>query len=283
VQAETSLDNFAGYAGSRPVRIGNGAADQLQLDIYGALLDSIYLSNKHGEAISNADWLGVRKVADYVCENWRKPDAGIWEVRNEPVAHLHSRLMCWVAIDRALRLAGKRSLSAPFERWTETRNEMSENIWATFYDEELGYFVRSEGSKKLDGAMLMMPLVRFIAPTDPVWLATLDAIGEHLSDEGLVMRYDVEDGLAGKEGSFAACSFWYVECLARAGRIDAARVVFEQLLAYGNHLDLFAEEFSSRAELLGNFPQALTHLALISAAHCLDRAIEGDGHRQFLV
>jgi len=273
---ETDLGHLAGYAGSQPVRIGNAASSQLQLDIFGALLDSIYLNNKYGEAISHADWVGVCRVVDFVCENWQRPDAGIWEGREEPKEHLHSRLMCWVAVDRAIRLAGKRSLAAPFERWIAARNAISTDIWDNFWDEEAGHFVRSKGSRELDGAMLMMPLVRFVGSTDPAWIKTLDAIGAELSDDALVMRYDRDDGLDGREGAFAACSFWYVECLARAGRIDQARNHMEKLLAYGNHLGLYAEEFTSKAELLGNFPQAFTHLALISAATYLDGAIEGD-------
>jgi GH15 family glucan-1,4-alpha-glucosidase len=277
VPKEVSLDHFEGYGGAKPVRIGNAAAGQIQLDIFGALLDSIYLSNKYGEAISHADWLGVCRVVDYVCENWQKPDAGIWESRSDTSEHLHSRLMCWVAVDRALRLANKRSLNAPFERWAEVRNAINDDIWVNFWNDEVGHFVRRKGSRDLDGAILMMPLVRFIGSTDPAWLATLDAIGERLADDGLVMRYDHEGSAARNEGSFAACAFWYVECLARAGRVEQARTNFEKLIAYGNHVQLYAEEFSSRAELVGNFPQALTHLALISAALYLDRAI--DGHK----
>ncbi len=279
VGEETELGHLAGYANSRPVRIGNAAASQLQLDIFGALLDSIYLSNKYGEAISHADWMGVCQVVNFVCDNWKRPDAGIWEGREPAREHLHSQLMCWVAVDRALRLAGKRSLCAPFDRWIAARNEMSRYIWDTFWNEELGHFVRSKGSRNVDGAMLMMPLVRFIGSTDPQWLATLDAIGDQLSHDALVQRYDRDDGLEGKEGAFAACSFWYVECLARAGRIDHARNNMEKLIAYGNHVHLYAEEFTNKAELLGNFPQAFTHLALISAATYLDAAIEGKlGH-----
>jgi GH15 family glucan-1,4-alpha-glucosidase len=274
VMEETELDHLAGYANSKPVRIGNAAAGQLQLDIYGALLDSIYLSNKYGEAISHHDWQSVSNVVDHVCANWERPDAGIWEGREPPRQHLHSQLMCWVAVDRAIRLAGKRSLSAPFHTWSEARNAISKSIWDNFWDEEAGHFVRSKGSRDLDGALLLMPLMRFIGSTDPAWLATLDAIGAQLGDDALVLRYDRDDGLEGKEGAFAACSFWYVECLARAGRVDEARNKMEKLLAYGNHLHLYAEEFTTQAELLGNFPQAFTHLALISAATYLDGAID---------
>jgi GH15 family glucan-1,4-alpha-glucosidase len=183
--------------------------------------------------------------------------------------------MCWVAVDRALRLATKRSLAAPFEQWRSVRNEIYEDIWANFWNEELGHFVQSKGGTTLDGALLMMPLVRFVSATDPRWLATLDAIGEKLGDDGLIYRYHGDDGLPGQEGAFAACSFWYVECLARAGRMEQAHFVFEKLLNYANHVGLYAEEFSMRATFLGNFPQAFTHLALISAAVCLDREIEG--------
>ncbi len=275
MEEEISLDHLSGYGGARPVRVGNNAVDQVQLDIYGELLDTIYISNKYGEAISHDNWNGVRKVVDRVCEVWQDVDAGIWEVRSEPQEHLHSRLMCWVAVDRAIRLADKRSLAAPFARWIEARNAISEDIWANFWNEELGHFVHCKGGKDLDASMLMMPLVRFISATDPAWLKTLDAISDKLADDSLVMRYKREDGLDGDEGFFAACSFWFVECLARAGRLEEARINMEKLLLFGNHLQLYAEEFDTRGEFLGNFPQAFTHLALISAAFYLDGALDG--------
>jgi GH15 family glucan-1,4-alpha-glucosidase len=275
VGEEKELDHLAGYGGAKPVRIGNGAASQLQLDIYGELLDSVYISNKYGQAISHRNWSGVRRVVDHVCEVWQQPDAGIWEIRSEPREHLHSRLMCWVAVDRAVRLAQKRSLAAPFARWVETRNAISEDIWANFWNEDLGHFVHSKGGEDLDASMLMMPLVRFISATDPAWLATLDAIAKTLADDSLVMRYKRKDGLDGDEGFFAACSFWFVECLARAGRLEEAEINMEKLLLFGNHLQLYAEEFDPRGEFLGNFPQAFTHLALISAAFYLDGALDG--------
>lgn len=272
---EADLDHLAGYGGARPLRAGNSAATQLQLDIYGELLDSIYISNKYGQAVSHADWLGICDVVNQVCDIWQQPDAGIWEIRSEPQEHLHSRLMCWVAVDRALRLAQKRSLAAPFGRWIEVRNAINKDIWENFWNDDGKHFVKAKGSTELDGAILMMPLVRFISATDPAWLSTLDAIGEQLSDDSLVMRYRDADGLAGDEGSFAACSFWYVECLARAGRLREARFNFEKLLMLGNHLGLYSEEFDCRGGFLGNFPQAFTHLALISAAFYLDRALDG--------
>jgi GH15 family glucan-1,4-alpha-glucosidase len=281
VARETTLSHLSGYGGAAPVRIGNDAVEQLQMDIYGELMDSIYLSNKYGEAISHDRWGGVCRVVDHVCRNWAEPDAGIWEVRGPARHHLHSRLMCWVAIDRAIRLASKRSLAAPFARWIKVRNQIHDDIWAHFWDEEAGHFVESKGKKDLDAALLLMPLVRFVGATDPRWLATLDAIGQHLTDDGLVFRYKRNDGLPGQEGAFAACSFWYVECLARAGRMDEARLIFEKVLHYANHVQLYAEEFDSRARLIGNFPQAFTHLALISAAFYMDRQLEGRGPREW--
>lgn len=272
---EADLKHLAGYGGAQPVRAGNSAATQLQLDIYGELLDSIYIANKYGEAISHRDWLGICDVVDHVCEIWQQPDAGIWEIRREDREHLHSRLMCWVAVDRAIRLAQKRSLAAPFGRWIEARNAINEDIWQNFWNDEKKHFVKAKGSTDVDGAILMMPLVRFISATDPAWLSTLDVIGEQLADDSMVMRYKDADGLDGDEGSFATCSFWYVECLARAGRLPEARFNFEKLLLLGNHLGLYAEEFDCKGNFLGNFPQAFTHLALISAAFYLDRALDG--------
>jgi len=274
VPDEVSLDHLAGYGGARPVRIGNAAADQLQMDIYGELMDSIYLTNKYGEAISHDNWEAVIRLVDHVCKHWKVADAGIWEMRNHHQEHLHSRVMCWVTVDRAIRLASKRSLAAPFDRWITARNALSKNIWDDFFNPDVGHFVRTPGCTDVDSAMLMMPLVRFISATDPAWLATMAAIEEQLADRLVVRRYAGDDGLAGPEGAFAACSFWYVECLARAGRREEAEINFEKLLAFGNHVGLFSEEFDSRGCLVGNFPQAFTHLALISAAFYLNRQID---------
>jgi len=274
--AEQSLDHLAGYRGSRPILIGNAAFDQKQLDIYGELMDAIYLSNKYGEAISHDGWKKVCHLVEYVAGHWRDPDAGIWEIRATPRSFLHSRLMCWVAVDRALRLAQKRSLPAPFDRWVSLRNEIHEDIWSTFWNEEKGHFVQSTEGADLDASLLLMPLVRFVAATDPRWLATLDAIGRELGDDAMVWRYKMDDGLPGKEGAFTTCSFWYVECLARAGRLDEASTAFTKVLAYANHLGLYAEELDHDGSHLGNFPQALTHLALISAAYYLDRELSGN-------
>jgi GH15 family glucan-1,4-alpha-glucosidase len=277
---ETELTHLAGHGGAQPVRIGNGAYDQVQLDIFGELMDAVYLVNKYGEAISHEGWKHTVEVVDQVCETWQSEDVGIWEMRGEQHHFLHSRLMCWVAVDRAIRLASKRSLPAPFARWDQTRQAIYADIWDKFWNEERGHFVQHIGGTALDGSMLLMPLVRFVSAKDPRWLATLEAIEKTLVRDGMVYRYRNDDsqidGLAGTEGAFAACSFWYVECLARAGQVEKAHLEFEQLLRYANPLRLYAEEFDSHARHLGNTPQALTHLALISAASFLDRKLSGD-------
>ncbi len=271
---EQELPHLAGYADSRPVRIGNAAQEQIQLDIFGELLDSAYLSNKYGDPIHYQGWQHVCAIVDHVIAHWNEPDAGIWEMRSAPRHFLHSRVMCWVALDRAIRLAKKRSLPAPLVAWARARDEIVADIWTNFRHPEHGYFVQERGGKELDAALLMMPLVRFVSSTDPVWLQTLDAIGEQLCDDGLVYRYRVDDGLGGDEGAFTTCTFWYTECLARAGRLDEARIHMAKGLAYANHLGLFAEEVDVRGLPLGNFPQALSHLAFISAAYFLDRRLD---------
>ncbi len=277
---ETELTHLSGHGGAQPVRIGNGAYDQVQLDIFGELMDAVYLVNKYGDAISHEGWRHVGEVVDQVCETWQSEDVGIWEMRGETHHFLHSRLMCWVALDRAIRLASKRSLPAPFARWDNTRQAIYTDIWDNFWDEERGHFVQYKGGTALDGSMLLMPLVRFVSAKDPRWLSTLEAIEKTLVRDGMVYRYRNEDanidGLSGTEGAFAACSFWYVECLARAGQVEKAHLEFEQLLRYANPLGLYAEEFDSHGRHLGNTPQALTHLALISAASFLDRKLSGE-------
>jgi len=271
---ERELPHLGGYADSRPVRIGNAAHAQSQLDIFGELLDSVYLSNKYGAAISHDGWQHVRGVVDYVIGHWQEPDAGIWEMRSQPRHFLHSRVMCWVALDRAIRLAKKRSLPAPLLAWAETRDALVSDIWSNFRHPEHGYFVQERGGTELDAALLMMPLVRFVSSTDPVWLKTLDAIGEQLRDDGLIYRYRNADGLEGGDGAFTTCTFWYAECLARAGRLDEARMMLAKGMAYANPLGLFSEELDARGTPLGNFPQGLTHLAFISAAFFLDRCLD---------
>ena len=276
---EFTLDHLAGYENSRPVRIGNAAYRQLQLDIYGEMMDSIYLANKYGDPISYEGWKNVQRILEWLGRNWRRPDEGIWEVRGGAKEFMHSRLMCWVAFDRALRLAQKRSLSGPLEIWQRTRDEIRNDVFTNFWDEELQAFVQAKGTKDLDASALLMPMMRFISPVDPMWLSTMRALERTLIEDTLVRRYEAQrthvDGLPGEEGHFTACSFWYVECLARAGELEKAQLLFEKLLGYANHLGLYSEELGSNGQHLGNFPQAFTHLALISAATYLDRALSG--------
>ena len=274
---EVELSHWEGYRGSSPVRIGNGAHDQVQLDIYGELLDAIYLYNKYGEPISHDLWSQLSRLIEWVCQNWDQPDEGIWEVRGGKQPLFYSRLMCWVAVDRALRLAEKRSFPAPMARWLGVRDAIYHQMHTEFWNEELQSFVQTKNGKTLDAACLLAPLVRFISPTDPRWLSTLRAIEEGLVDDSLVYRYKTEDGLIGTEGTFCMCSFWLIECLARSGEVKRARFLLEKTLGYANHLGLFAEELSPSGEHLGNFPQAFTHLALISAAFELNRRLDEKG------
>lgn len=278
---EHLLPHLEGYKGSKPVRIGNGAYDQLQLDIYGELLDSVYLSNKYGQPISHDLWRNLKRMLAWVEKNWQRPDEGIWEIRGGKQHFLYSRLMCWVALDRGIRLAEKRSFPAPLVRWRKVRDEIYTDMYENFWDEARGAFVQYAGGKSLDASSLLMPLMRFISPTDPRWLSHLKAIEDELVYDSLVYRYSpdeaADDGLLGEEGTFSICTFWYVECLSRSGQLEKARFYFEKMLGYANHLGLYAEELSAQAEHLGNFPQAFTHLALISAAYDLDRRLSEAG------
>ena len=283
--SELPLDHLDGYMSSRPVRIGNAAFDQRQLDIYGELLDSVYLYNKYGAPVSSELWRHLRQLSAWVCDHWREPDSGIWESRDPDRHYVYSKLMCWVALDRSLRLADKRSFPADRERLLRERDALYEEIMAKGWSEKRRAFTQSYGSDALDAANLMMPLVFFVSANDPRMLDTLDAIAAPVSRGGLMSdnllyRYDqaADRGALGAEGSFNICTFWLVEALTRAGRADPARLVqarliFEKMLCHGNHLGLYAEETGPRGEALGNFPLAFTHLALISAAFNLDRAL----------
>jgi len=273
---EEVLDHLEGYRGSGPVRIGNGAAKQLQLDIYGELIDSVYLFNKYGRPIYHEAWEDLAGVVEWVCENWDQVDEGIWETRGGQKNFTFSRVMCWVAVERAIRVARQRGLPADLVKWSGARDDIYRQVMDKGWNESRGAFVQNYGSEVLDASLLLMPLVKFISPTDPRWLSTLDAISEELVSDSLVYRYNPEaspDGLEGNEGTFSMCSFWYVEALTRAGRTDEARLAFEKMLTYANHLGLYAEEIGPSGEQLGNFPQAFTHLALVSAAFNLDRAL----------
>ena len=276
---EEKLLHWEGYAGSSPVRIGNGAAGQLQLDIYGELMDSVYIYNKFGQPISYDLWQSLVRVTDWLCANWQQPDEGIWEVRGGRREFLYSRLMAWVAVDRAVRLSLKRSFPAPLARWLSVRDEIYTDIYRNFWSADLHSFVQYKGAQTVDASTLLMPLVKFSGPTDPRWLSTLGAIENSLVEDSLVYRYNIgdsaSDGLSGKEGTFNMCSFWFVECLSRAGDLEKARFFFEKAIGYANHLGLYSEELGPSGEHLGNFPQAFTHLSLISTAYNLDRTLSG--------
>jgi GH15 family glucan-1,4-alpha-glucosidase len=277
---EHVLPHLEGYQGSKPVRIGNGAYDQLQLDIYGELLDSVYLFDKYRAPISYDLWQKLVPMLNWVSENWDQPDQGIWEVRGGQQHFLYSRVLCWVALDRGLRLARKRSLPAPVDRWLASRDTLYKDIYKQFWSERRKAFGQTRGSEEMDASSLVMPLVRFISPTDPRFRSHLKAIEKDLVEDSTVYRYRIgkaaEDGITGEEGSFSMCSFWYVEALSRAGEVKTARLLFEKMLGYANHLGLYAEELGPMGEHLGNFPQAFTHLALISAAYDLDRRLSGE-------
>jgi GH15 family glucan-1,4-alpha-glucosidase len=275
--SEQQLHHLSGYRDSAPVRIGNDAVKQLQLDIYGGLVDSIYLYNKYGSPISDDTWQDVTRIVEWVCDNWDQADEGIWETRDGPRRFTYSRLQCWVALERTLRIATQRGLPANRARWELERDRIYRVIFASWNPSRRA-FVQHDDSDVLDASLLLMPMVKFIAPTDRRWLSTLDAIGDELVSDSLVTRYNVAaspDGLGGDEGTFSLCTFWFVEGLARAGRLDEARLVFEKMLTYANHLGLYAEQIGPTGEQLGNFPQAFTHLALISAAVNLDRQLGG--------
>jgi GH15 family glucan-1,4-alpha-glucosidase len=283
---EESLDHWEGYLKSAPVRIGNAASNQYQADIYGELMDSLYLSNKHVGPIAYDFWVRIRRRLDWICDNWQEPDEGIWEMRSGKQHFVYSKLMNWVALDRGARLADKRSFPGDRARWLRERDAIYEEIMTKGWNEKRQAFTQYYGSDDLDASILIMPLVFFMAPTDPRMISTLKAILENpskggLVSDGLVYRYPPQprvDGLPGEEGTFNMCSFWLVEALTRAGTVnpdwlDEARLLFERMLGYANHLGLYAEQTSAQGQALGNFPQAFTHLALISAAFNLDRTL----------
>ncbi|MEM8807522.1 MAG: glycoside hydrolase family 15 protein [Cyanobacteria bacterium P01_G01_bin.38] len=286
--SEQQLEHLSGYRDSPPVRLGNGAYDQDQLDIYGELMDSVYLYNKYGTQISYDFWQHLQRMLDWLCDHWQQPDAGVWESRGGPQQHVYSKLMCWVALDRGLRLANKRSFPADRQRWTEVRDRIYKEILDKGWSEKLQSFTQVYGGDTLDAGCLIMPLVFFMAPNDPRMIKTLEQVQKPTQEKGLsanslVYRYNPEesdDGLEGSEGTFNLCTFWLVEALTRAGQtepkqLDKARLIFEEMLSYANHLGLYAEETGVNGTALGNYPQAFTHLALISAAWNLNEALEG--------
>jgi GH15 family glucan-1,4-alpha-glucosidase len=275
--SEVSLDHFEGWRASRPVRVGNGAADQLQLDIYGEMLDAAYLGDVNGLQVFNAGWEQVSRLIDWLCDHWDQPDEGIWETRGGRRDFTYGRFQSWVAFDRAIRMSVHRGRPADLQRWTNARDAVYKQIMASGWNSKVGAFTQHYSTEVLDSSLLMMPLQGFIAPDDPMWLSTLRAMDRELVSDSLVYRYNPSaspDGLAGDEGTFSLCTFWYVDALARAGRLDEARLTFEKMHTYANHLGLFSEEISSTGEQLGNFPQAFSHLSLISAAINLDYQLD---------
>ncbi|MFJ3925041.1 glycoside hydrolase family 15 protein [Streptomyces sp. NPDC090022] len=274
---EEVLDHFEGWRDSRPVRIGNGASDQLQLDIYGEAMDSIRLGDAHGMPLAWRGWQRITRLIDWLCDHWDEPDDGIWETRGGRKDFTYGRLMSWVALDRAVRLATDHARPADLARWVSTRDAILLQIMDRGWDPGRGAFVQHYDTQVLDAALLYMPLVGFIPPQDPMWESTLRAMDGELVSDSLVYRYDPSaspDGLRGSEGTSSMCTFWYVDALARSGRLDEARLTFEKMLTYGNHLGLYAEEIGPTGEQLGNFPQAFSHLALITAAMNLDYQID---------
>lgn len=279
---ELELDHLEGYRKSKPVRIGNGAYSQMQLDIYGELLDAVYLFDKYAEPISYEFWLNISKQVNWVCKNWHREDEGIWEVRGGRKEFLYSRVMCWVAIDRAMKIA--ESHSYPLNpTWREERDKIFESIHRDFWSPKLKAFVQYKGAETVDASALLMPIIRFIGPTDPKWLSTLKAIEDELVSDSMVYRYRPDekfDGLTGGEGTFSMCTFWYVECLSKAGQLSKARLFFEKMLGYANHVGLYAEMLGIQGEHLGNFPQAFTHLGLITAALSLDHQFDDQRNKE---
>jgi GH15 family glucan-1,4-alpha-glucosidase len=274
---EETLDHFEGWRGSRPVRIGNGAADQLQLDIYGEAMDAFYLADSQGLQAGNIGWGAITDIIEWVCEHWDQPDEGIWETRGGRQDFTYGRFQCWVALDRAIRIAQERGRPADVVRWRDERDRIYQQIYERGWNPKRRAFVQHYGTDVLDSSMLLMPLMGFVAPQDPQWLDTLDAMDKELVSDSLVYRYNPSaspDGLAGSEGTFSLCTFWYVDALARAGRLDEAELVFQKMHTYANHLGLYSEEVGLTGEQLGNFPQAFSHLALINAAINLDYQLD---------
>jgi GH15 family glucan-1,4-alpha-glucosidase len=274
---EETLDHFEGWRGSRPVRIGNGASDQLQLDIYGEALDSVYLADNCGLMVGHQGWSQLANIVDWLCDNWDQPDEGIWETRGGRKNFTYGRFQTWVALDRAIKIAAHRARPANIPRWTAERDRVYRQIMDKGWNAKVGAFTQHYDTEVLDSSLLLMPLMGFIAPRDPMWLSTLRAMDSELVSDSLVYRYNPgasPDGLAGDEGTFSLCTFWYVDALARAGRLDEARLTFEKMHTYANHLGLFSEEISSTGEQLGNFPQAFSHLSLISAAINLNHQLD---------
>ena len=274
---EEVLEHLEGYRGSRPVRIGNGAYDQLQLDIFGEAMDSVYLGDQHNIPLTHAGWGLISGLIDWLCDNWDRPDEGIWETRGGKQDFVYGRLMSWVAFDRAIRLAQTKARPADLPKWLDNRDRIYNQIMSNGWHEGRKAFVQHYKTDVLDASLLYMPLVGFVSPIDPMWQSTLREMDKELVSDSLVYRYNPEaspDGLKGEEGTFSICTFWYVDALARSGRLEEARLTFDKMLTYGNHLGLFSEEIGPTGEQLGNFPQAFSHLSLITAAVNLNHQLD---------
>jgi GH15 family glucan-1,4-alpha-glucosidase len=279
---EEILPDWEGYRGSSPVRIGNGAADQLQLDIYGEAIDSLYFGDQHGLEAGHRGWRHICDILNWLIDNWNQPEEGIWETRGGRQDFTYGRLMSWVAFDRCIRLADRHGRPAPLERWRAERDAIYDQIMDAGWSDKRQAFVQHSKTEVLDSSLLRMSSVGFVSPRDPMWLSTLDAMDSELVTDSLVYRYDPEaspDGLRGSEGTFSLCTFMYVDSLARAGQLEKARNTFEKMLTYANHLGLFSEEIALTGEQIGNFPQAFTHLALIDAAITLNRELDRRGRQ----
>jgi GH15 family glucan-1,4-alpha-glucosidase len=274
---EETLDHWEGWRGSKPVRIGNGAADQLQLDIYGEALDAMHHADAQGLQFAHQGWTAVVKVIDWLCEHWDQPEEGIWETRGGQKDFTYGRFQCWVALDRAIRLAERRGRPADIVRWRSERDRIYRQVMERGWNEKEKAFTQHYGTEVLDSSLLLMPLMGFVSPFDPLWLDTLEAMDKKLVSDSLVYRYDPNaspDGLRGSEGTFSLCTFWYVDALARSGRMEEAALVFQKMHTYANHLGLYSEEIGLTGEQLGNFPQAFSHLSLINAAINLDYQLD---------
>src|SRR5690349_17168449 len=274
---EEVLEHWEGYRGSSPVRIGNGAAEQLQLDIYGEALDSFHFADQHGLQAGHRGWLSICTLLDWVADNWDQPEEGIWETRGGRHDFTYGRLMNWVALDRGIRLATSHGRPGSIDTWRRQRDAIYSQVMERGWSPRRQAFVQHYDTEVLDSSLLRMSKVGFIAPNDPMWASTLAAMDDELVTDSLVYRYDPAaspDGLRGSEGTFSLCTFAYVESLARAGQLEKARVTFEKMLTYANHVGLFSEEIALTGEQIGNFPQAFTHLALVDAAITLDRQLD---------
>jgi len=273
---EHDLDHLEGYRGSRPVRIGNGAYTQGQLDVYGELMDAVHISTGY-RGLDYEGWTKVVKILDWLGKNWQNPDEGIWEVRGGPREFVHSRFMSWVAFDRALRIARQQGLPAPVDTWTRTAADIYTQVMEKGWSEKKQSFVQYYGSDAVAASALLISLKGFTTGSDPRMLRTIDRIRKELTSGPYVYRYRTDqaadDGMAGDEGTFNICSFWLVDALALAGRLDEATQALEQMLTYANHVGLYSEEIGPTGVALGNFPQAFTHLSLISACYHLDDAL----------